>query len=184
MAREIVKDVRSGRAKFVVNSGDVVWWGNQGLTVNDSPYWKRVNDTMLKQLPPADGDMRAAGLDGRWFMSVGNHEGVGRSQNRGRAGRCAVFEEIRRHPGRISSTSSTSTACASYTCGRQVRLPVAVALQDADRPKYADQMKQLQQWMDEAKAAGIRKALHNPSTTRRSLALASVPSRLRITRTR
>ena len=21
----------SGRAKFVVNSGDVVWWGNQGL---------------------------------------------------------------------------------------------------------------------------------------------------------
>ena len=53
VAREIVKDVKSGRAKFVVNSGDLVWWGNQGRTVNDSPYWKRVNDTMLKQLPPA-----------------------------------------------------------------------------------------------------------------------------------
>ena len=53
VAREIVKDVQSGRAKFVVNSGDVVWWGNQGLTVTDSPYWKRVNDTMLKQLPAA-----------------------------------------------------------------------------------------------------------------------------------
>jgi hypothetical protein len=52
VAREIVKDVQSGRAKFVVNSGDVVWWGNQGLTVDDSPYWKRVNDTMLKQLAP------------------------------------------------------------------------------------------------------------------------------------
>ena len=74
VAREIVKDVQSGRARFVVNSGDVVWWGNQGRTVNDSPYWKRVNDTMLKQLPPADGEMRAAGLEGRWFMSVGNHE--------------------------------------------------------------------------------------------------------------
>jgi hypothetical protein len=72
VAREIVKDVRSGRAKFVINSGDVVWWGNQGRTVNDSPYWKRVNDSMLKQLPPADGEMRAAGLDGRWFVSVGN----------------------------------------------------------------------------------------------------------------
>jgi hypothetical protein len=47
VAREIVKDVQSGRAKFVVSSGDVVWWGNQGRTVNDSPYWKRVNDTML-----------------------------------------------------------------------------------------------------------------------------------------
>ena len=74
VTREIVKDVQSGRAKFVVNSGDVVWWGNQGLTVNDSPYWKRVNDTMLKKLPAPDDEMRAAGLEGRWFMSVGNHE--------------------------------------------------------------------------------------------------------------
>ena len=72
--REIVKDVQSGRAKFVVSSGDIVWWGNQGRTVADSPYWKRVNDTMLKQLPPPDGEMRAAGLDGRWFMGAGNHE--------------------------------------------------------------------------------------------------------------
>src|SRR6478752_7821851 len=74
VAREIVRDVRAGRAEFVVNSGDVVWWGNQGRTVSDSPYWKRVNDTMLKQLPPADSEMRAAGLEGRWFMGVGNHE--------------------------------------------------------------------------------------------------------------
>ena len=29
---------------------------------------------MLKQLPPPDDEMRAAGLDGRWFVSVGNHE--------------------------------------------------------------------------------------------------------------
>ena len=61
VAREIVKDVRAGRAKFVVNSGDVVWWGNQGRTIADSPYWKRVHDTMLKHLPHADGEMRAAG---------------------------------------------------------------------------------------------------------------------------
>src|SRR5215510_10797504 len=74
VAREIVKDVQAGRAKFVVNSGDVVWWGNQGLTIADSPYWKRVNDTMLKQLPAPDDEMRAAGLEGRWLMGVGNHE--------------------------------------------------------------------------------------------------------------
>jgi hypothetical protein len=37
VTREIVKDVQSGRTKFVVNSGDAVWWGNQGLTVSDSP---------------------------------------------------------------------------------------------------------------------------------------------------
>jgi hypothetical protein len=70
VTREIVKDVQSGRTKFVVNSGDAVWWGNQGLTVSDSPYWKRVNDTMLKKLLAPDDEMRGAGLDGRFFMSV------------------------------------------------------------------------------------------------------------------
>ncbi len=89
VAREIVKDVQSGRARFVVNSGDVVWWGNQGHTIDDSPYWKRVNDTMLKQLPPADAEMRAAGLDGRWSPERGQSRGVGRSQDRGRAERRA-----------------------------------------------------------------------------------------------
>src|SRR5215813_113582 len=70
VAREIVKDVKAGRAKFVVNSGDVVWWGNQGRTVTDSPYWKRVNDTLLKRLPPPDQTMLDAGLEGRWFIGV------------------------------------------------------------------------------------------------------------------
>jgi hypothetical protein len=74
VAREIVGHVQADRAKFVVNSGDVVWWGNQGLSINDSPYWKRLNGTMLKLLPPADDEMRAAGLEGRWFLSIGNHE--------------------------------------------------------------------------------------------------------------
>jgi hypothetical protein len=29
---------------------------------------------MLKLLPPPDDEMRAAGLDGRWFIGIGNHE--------------------------------------------------------------------------------------------------------------
>jgi hypothetical protein len=29
VAREIVKDVQSGRAKFILNTGDMVWWGKQ-----------------------------------------------------------------------------------------------------------------------------------------------------------
>ena len=60
VAREIVQHIQAGRAKFVINSGDVVWWGNQGLSINDSPYWKRLNDTMLKLLPEPDAEMRAA----------------------------------------------------------------------------------------------------------------------------
>jgi hypothetical protein len=34
---------------------------------------------------------------------------------------------------------------------------------DGDRPKYAEQMKQMQQWLDEAKAKGIKKAFITPS---------------------
>jgi hypothetical protein len=82
--------VQGGRAKFVINSGDVVWWGNQGRLVSDSPYWKRVNDTMLKLLPPPDAEMRAAGLEGRWFMSVGNHEVWGDQKLKGRLPQCLI----------------------------------------------------------------------------------------------
>jgi hypothetical protein len=74
VTREIVNQVKSGRARFVVDGGDVVWWGDQGRTVNDSPYWKRLNETMLSQLPAPGSEMRAAGLDGRWFIGLGNHE--------------------------------------------------------------------------------------------------------------
>src|SRR5262245_18600377 len=29
VAREIVKDVQRGRAKFILNTGDMVWWGSR-----------------------------------------------------------------------------------------------------------------------------------------------------------
>ena len=128
VAREIVKDVQSGRAKFVVNSGDVVWWGNQGRTVNDSPYWKRVNDTMLKQLPPPDDEMRAAGLEGRWFIGRGQSRGVGRSEDRGRAERRALSEEVRRHAGEPHLQVRLQGRPLHLPVERQVRLPVALAV--------------------------------------------------------
>ena len=42
VAREIVQDVQSGRAKFILNTGDMVWWGKQGPTPSENPYWKLV----------------------------------------------------------------------------------------------------------------------------------------------
>jgi hypothetical protein len=116
VTREIVKDVQSGRAKFVVNSGDAVWWGNQGLTVNDSPYWKRVNDTMLKKLPAPDDEMRAAGLDGRFFMSVGNHEVWADPKIEGVLSAVPYLKEFGVTPENLI-TNSTSKAPASSICG-------------------------------------------------------------------
>jgi hypothetical protein len=160
VAREIVKDVQSGRAKFVVNTGDVVWWGNQGLTVNDSPYWKRVNDTQLKPLPAPDHHMRAAGLDGRWFMSVGNHEVWGDPKIEGVLSAVPYLKKFGVTPENLIYKFDFNGARFIFLWSGQYdyRSP---SKWDADRPKYAEQMKQMQQWLDEAKAKGIRKAFIN-----------------------
>ncbi|MGA3213810.1 MAG: hypothetical protein ABSD20_21085, partial [Terriglobales bacterium] len=74
VAREIVRDVNSGNASLVLSTGDLVWWGKQGDKPSDSPYWKLVNEDVLKQLPPPDKHMKEAGIEGRVFPAVGNHE--------------------------------------------------------------------------------------------------------------
>src|SRR5262249_30300670 len=157
VAREIVRDVQAGRAKFVVNSGDVVWWGNQGRSVNDSPYWQRVNDTMLKLLPAPDSEMRAAGLEGRWFMSVGNHEVWADPKIEGTLSAVPYLRKLGVTPENLIYKIDFNGArfIFLWTGKYDYRSP---SQWDGDRPKYAEQMKQLQQWLDEAKAKGIRKA--------------------------
>src|SRR6267378_5009391 len=171
VTREIVKDVQSGRAKFVVNSGDAVWWGNQGLTVNDSPYWKRVNDTMLKKLPVPDDEMRAAGLDGRFFMSVGNHEVWADPKIEGVLSAVPYLKKLGVTPDNLIYKFDFKDARFIYLWSGKYdyRSP---SQWDADRPKYAEQMTQLQKWLDEAKANGIRKAFvvfHYPVFARSGL---------------
>jgi hypothetical protein len=61
-------------AAFLVNTGDLVWWGRQGGKPSDNPYRALVNKEVLSQLPPPDDEMKKAGLDGRVFPAVGNHE--------------------------------------------------------------------------------------------------------------
>ena len=118
----------AGRAKFVVNSGDVVWWGNQGLTVTDSPYWKRVNDTMLKQLPAPDEEMRAAGLDGRWFMGIGNHEVWGDPKIEGVLSAVPYLKKARRHAGEPHLQVRLQGSPLHLLMDREVRLPIAFAV--------------------------------------------------------
>jgi Calcineurin-like phosphoesterase len=156
VAREIVSDIRAGRAQFVVDSGDVVWWGNQGRTVKDSPYWKRVNETMLEKLPPPDSDMRAAGLGGRYFLGVGNHEVWDDPKIEGVLSALPYLRTLGVTPDRLIYKFDFKGArfIFLWTGKYDYRSP---SQWDADRPKYVEQMKQLQQWMDEAKTKGIRK---------------------------
>src|SRR5271167_4737617 len=156
VAREIVKDVNAGRAKFVINSGDVVWWGNQGRTTDDSPYWKRVNDTMLKKLPAPDSEMLEAGLEGRWFIAVGNHEVWGDPQIEGVLDAVPYLKKFGVTPENLIYTFDFRGVRFIFLWSGKYdyRSP---SLWDGDRPKYEEQMKQMGRWMDDAKAKGIRK---------------------------
>ncbi len=171
VAREIVRDVQSGRARFVVSSGDLVWWGNQGRTVSDSPYWKRVNNTMLKLLPPADAEMRAAGLDARWFVSPGNHEVWDDPKIEGVLSAVPWLKKFGVTPDNLIYKFDFKGVRFIYLWSGKYdyRSP---SLWDADRPKYVEQMARLKQWLDEAKSQGIKKAFitfHYPVFARSGL---------------
>jgi hypothetical protein len=157
VASESVNHVRAGHAKFVIDSGDVVWWGNQGRTVADSPYWQRVNDTMLRQLPPPDRELRAAGLGGRWFIGVGNHEVWGDPNIDGVLSTVPYLKQLGVTPQRLIYKFDFGGARFIFLWSGKYdyRSP---SQWDGDRPKYAEQMQQMRQWLDEAKAQGIRKA--------------------------
>ena len=168
VAREVVKDVQSRRAEFVLNSGDIVWWGNQGRTVFDSPYWKRVDQTLLSQLPAPDAAMRAAGLDGRWFPTVGNHEVWGDPKIEGVLSAVPYLKKLGLAADRLIYKFDFNGVrfIFLWTGPYDYRSPSAW---DATRPKYEEQMKQLRQWLDEAKSAGTRKVFvtfHDPAFCR------------------
>ncbi len=164
VAREIANDIKSGQAKFVLHTGDLVWWGLQGSTPFDNPYWQLVKEDVLKQLPAPDSQMRAAGLAGRVFPAVGNHE-VWYDPNA--EGLLTAFPYLKQ----LGVSDKQLIYKFDYSGARFIFLwtgkyeeskPTAWG---ATRPSYEEQMKQLDAWLNEAKAAGIRKIFidfHNP----------------------
>src|SRR5271163_1709296 len=168
VAREVVKDVKSGNADFIVSTGDLVWWGKQGDKSSENPYWKLVNEDVLKQLPHPDKHMKDAGLDGRVFPAVGNHEVWDDSDVEGLL---AAFPYLKKFG--VSDKQLTykfdfggARFIFLWTGKYDYRDPTGWT---GTRPTYEAQMKQLQVWLDEAKAAGTKKvfiAFHNPTFCR------------------
>ena len=178
VAREIVHQVKAGRARFAIDSGDVVFWGHQGRTINESPYWKRLNEIMLSQLPAPDSEMLAAGLEGRWFIGVGNHEVWADPNIDGVLSAVPYLKKLGVTPQRLIYTFDFKGARFIFLWSGKYdyRSP---SQWDGDRPKYAEQMQQLQQWLDEAKAQGIRKAfiiVHYPVFARSGLGPIPAPN--------
>jgi hypothetical protein len=168
VAREVVKDIRGGNARFLLSTGDLVWWGKQGDKPSDSPYWRLVNQDVLKQMPHPDKAMKAAGLDGRVFPAVGNHEVWGDNDVEGLL---TIFPYLKKYG--VSDKKLTYKLDFEdvrfiflWTGAYDYRDPTGWK---ATRPTYEEQMTELKQWMDEAKVQGIKKVFitfHNPTFCR------------------
>jgi hypothetical protein len=165
---QIVKEVKSGQAKFILNSGDLVWWGKQASLPSENPYWKLFHKTVLDRLPSPDREMRDAGLDGRYYISAGNHETWNDSSMEGML---TTFPYIKKYgvtkDNLIYKFDFDGVRFIFLWTGRyDYRLPGAWV---GTRPPYEDQMKQLQVWLDECKVAHIHKvfiSFHNPVFSR------------------
>jgi hypothetical protein len=167
VTRDLVQDVLSGRAKFILSTGDLVWSSAQGSRPSENPYWRQVNDD-LKQLPAPDDQMQAAGLLGRVVPAVGNHEVM---NDPGAEGLLSVFPYLKQ----LGVSDKHLIYKFDYNGARFIFLWTgkynehAPTAWGATRPSYEGQMKQLKQWLNEAKAAGIRKvfiSFHNPAFCR------------------
>src|SRR6266705_954542 len=168
VAREMVKDVKSGRVKLILSTGDLVWWGKQGGKPSDNPYWKLVNEDVLKQLPAPDDQMRAAGLPGRVFPAVGNHEVWDDSDVEGLLSAFPYLTQFGVSDKRLIYKFDFNGVrfIFLWTGKYDYRSPSSW---DATRPDYEAQTTELKTWLDEAKAAGLKKtfiSFHAPAFAR------------------
>jgi len=168
VAREVVRDIKSGNAKFLLNTGDLVWWGKQGDKPSDNPYWTLVDKEVLQQLPPPDEEMKTAGLDGRVFPAVGNHEVW---EDTDVEGLLASFPYLTK----LGVTDKQLIYKFDFRGARFIFLWTGPydyrhpSGWEAMQPVYEAQMVQLGKWLDEAKSSGIKKvfiSFHAPAYCR------------------
>jgi hypothetical protein len=151
----VLKALTGGQADFALHTGDWVWWGKQGSSPSDNPYWQRVDERFLRQLPPPDDRLKQAGLEGRVFGALGNHEVWGDSTAEG-------FRAAFPYVTKLGMSDDQFTYKFDYGGARFILLwtggydPRDPSGWNATQPAYAQQMKELRAWLDEAKAAGIK----------------------------
>src|SRR5271167_3321372 len=168
VAREVVANVKSGHAQFIVSTGDLVWWGKQGGKPSDNPYWKLVNEDVLKHLPKPDREMEKAGLPGRVFPAVGNHEVWDDSDVEGLLASFPYLKKFGVSDKQLIYKFDYNDVrfIFLWTGKYDYRDPTGWG---ATRPAYEEQMTQLKQWLDEAKAKGTKKvfiSFHAPAFCR------------------
>ena len=170
VAKEVVEKVKSGRALFIVNTGDMVWWGKQGGLPSDNPYWKLVNENVLKQLPKPTARWRRPGCPAH-VSRRREPRSLGRLRRGRIAGRLPLLKEVRRLRQAAHLQVRLPGRALHLPVDGRVRLSGALGL-GPPRTVYEEQMKQLRLWLDEAKAEGTQKvfvSFHAPTFCRAGL---------------
>ena len=168
VAREAVRDIKSGNAKFLLSTGDLVWWGRQGGKPSDNPYWTLVDKDVLERLPQPDKEMQQAGLDGRVFPAVGNHEVWDDSDVEGLLASFPYLKKFGVSDKQLIYKFDFQDVrfIFLWTGKYDYREPSGWG---ATRPAYEEQMTQLKSWLDDAKSKGIKKvfiSFHAPAFCR------------------
>jgi hypothetical protein len=156
VAREVVRDVKAGGATFILNTGDLVWWGRQGDKPSDNPYWTLVDKQVLQQLPPPDQEMKNAGMEGRVFPAVGNHEVWADSDVEGLLASFPYLSKLGVSDKQLIYKFDFRGArfIFLWTGPYDYRQPSSWA---GTQPAYDAQMVQLKKWLDDARSGGIKK---------------------------
>jgi len=156
VAREVVRDIKTGNAKFLLSTGDLVWWGRQGDKPSANPYWTLVDKEVLQQLPPPDEEMKNARMDGRVFPAVGNHEVWADSDVQGLLASFPYLRKLGVSEKQLIYKFDFRGArfIFLWTGPYDYRHPSGW---EATQPVYEAQMVQLKKWLDEAKSSGIKK---------------------------
>ena len=151
----VLKALTGGQADFALHTGDWVWWGAQAQSPSDNVYWQRVDERFLRHLPAPDNRLKQAGLEGRVFGALGNHEVW---QDSTADGFRAAFPYVTK----LGMSDNQFTYKFDYGGARFIQLwtggydPRDPSGWNATQPAYETQMKELRAWLDEAKAAGIK----------------------------
>jgi hypothetical protein len=156
VAREVVRDIKTGNARFLLSTGDLVWWGRQGDKPSANPYWTLVDQEVLRQLPPPDAEMKGAGMNGRVFPAVGNHELWADSDVEGLLASFPYLRKLGVSEKQLIYEFDFRGArfIFLWTGPYDYRHPSGW---EATQPAYEAQMVQLKKWLDEAKSSGIKK---------------------------
>jgi hypothetical protein len=156
VTREVVRDIRAGNARFLLSTGDMVWWGRQGVKPSDNPYWSLVDKELLAQLPAADEEMKKADMDGRVFPAVGNHELWADSDVEGLLAAFPYLRKLGVSEKQLIYKFDFRGArfIFLWTGPYDYRHPTSW---EATQPVYDAQIVQLRKWLDEAKSSGIKK---------------------------